>query len=169
MPTVGTTGVVALIPVAQPLLALAAEVDPEAVRPGVPAHASLLYPWLPIAEVTPATVDSLRERVAGHGPVEVELRSVVVRSGFVAIPVPGLDGLVAAVRAGWPTLLPYGGRFGEEPGTHVTVAMDGDPAAAERIAAVVKARLPVVQRVGEMHVVGLAETGWQVLAVAPLA
>ena len=51
MARTGTTAVLALVPDAEPLLRSAAEVDGAAVRPGVPAHAALLYPWLPADEV----------------------------------------------------------------------------------------------------------------------
>ncbi|GAA2294722.1 hypothetical protein OKJ48_32990 [Streptomyces kunmingensis] len=57
MPHLGTTAVLAVLPAAEPLLELAAAVDERVVRPGVPAHAALLYPWLPADRAGGAELD----------------------------------------------------------------------------------------------------------------
>ncbi|CAM5228206.1 hypothetical protein GCM10010329_47230 [Streptomyces spiroverticillatus] len=167
MPTPGTTAVLALLPDADPLLELAAEVDPRAVRPGVPAHATLLYPWLPADRIGAADLDRLRV-AAGTGRIPVLLKEVERAGGFVGVPVPELHARAAAVRAAFPEQVPYGGRFGLEPPVHVTVALDAEERAAAEIADRVTGRLPIRTEVTCVYVVALTDDGWRGLAELPL-
>lgn len=164
----GTTAVLALLPEAEPLLELAAAVDERAVRLGVPAHAALLYPWLPADQVGERELDRLRAALpAGRIPIRLD---AVERSGdFVGIPVPELKSAATAVRTAFPAQVPYGGRFGQDPPVHVTVAMNAAPGPAADIARRATALLPITTGIGALYVVALAPTGWRVLAELPLA
>ncbi|PPS90657.1 2'-5' RNA ligase family protein [Streptomyces sp. MH60] len=164
----GTTAVLALLPDAEPLLRLAAEVDGLVVRPGVPAHAALLYPWLPADEVEEAQLHRLRVALPA-GPVPIRLAAVERTGGFVGVPVPELSRAADAVRAAFPAQVPYGGRFGPRPPVHVTVALDAAPQAAADIARRTAAALPITTEVNTLHVVGLTRTGWQGIAELPLS
>ena len=168
VPTAGTTAVLAMVPVADELLDLAAAVDQRSVRPGIPAHAALLYPWLPVSAVTPDVVTRLTELVAGSGAVDLQLTSAAALGGFVGIEAAELTPLATKLRAEWPELLPYGGRFGASAPVHVTVAMGSAEGDAAEIAEQVRQRLPLVQPVSGVLVVGLDGDGWQVLATTPL-
>jgi hypothetical protein len=163
MPAVGSTAVLALVPEAEELLTAAAGVDPRVVRAGVPAHAALLYPWLPVDGIDAAQLDRLRAAVRG-APVRIRLAEVERNGGFVGIPVPELRALATAARLAFPEHTPYGGRFGQDPPVHVTVALDAEPGVAQRIAGLTRARLPVEAKVSALHVVGLTAGGWQPLA-----
>ncbi|MFG3250852.1 2'-5' RNA ligase family protein [Streptomyces sp. NPDC048187] len=167
MPRTGTTAVLALLPDAEPLLRSAAEVDGSAVRPGVPAHAALLYPWLPADEVGAPDLHRLRAALP-VGPVPVSLSEVERTGGFVGVPVPGLTPVADAVRSAFPAQVPYGGRFGPRPPVHVTVALEAAPHTAADIARRTAAALPITTRVTALHVVGLADAGWRSLAELPL-
>jgi hypothetical protein len=167
MARTGTTAVLALLPDAEPLLRLAAEVDRTVVRPGVPAHAALLYPWLAADEVGESELHRLRVSLP-VGPVPVGLAAVERTGGFVGVPVPELGRVADAVRTAFPAQVPYGGRFGPRPPVHVTVALDAAPQAAADIARRTAAALPIVTAVNTLHVVGLTRTGWQGLAELPL-
>lgn len=101
MPRTGTTAVLALLPDAEPLLRLAAAVDGSAVRPGVPAHAALLYPWLPSHEVEEPQLHRLRAALP-VGPVTIRLAAVERTGGFVGVPVPELGHVADAVRSAFP-------------------------------------------------------------------
>ncbi|MFJ8825251.1 2'-5' RNA ligase family protein [Streptomyces sp. NPDC102467] len=168
MTQLGTTAVLAVVPAAEPLLELAAEVDARVVRPGVPAHAALLYPWLPADQVGAPELDRLRAALP-PGRVPVRLEVVERDSGFVNIPVPELRALATAVRAAFPAQVPYGGRFGQDPAVHVTVALDADPGTAADIARRTAARLPISTEITALYAVALTPTGWQILADLPLA
>ncbi|MET7322751.1 2'-5' RNA ligase family protein [Streptomyces sp. NPDC005549] len=167
MARTGTTAVLALLPDAEPLLRLAAEVDGLVVRPGVPAHAALLYPWLPADEVEETQLHRLRVALPA-GPVPIRLATVERTGGFVGVPVPELSRVADAVRTAFPAQVPYGGRFGPRPPVHVTVALDAAPQAAADIARRTAAALPITTEVNTLHVVGLTRTGWQGLAELPL-
>jgi hypothetical protein len=158
-----------MVPVADGLLDLAAAVDPRCVRPGIPAHAALMYPWLPVSAVTPQVLTRLAQLVDGTGPTEVLLSSAATQAGgFVGIEAAELTPLASTLRAEWPDHGPYGGRFGSSPPVHVTVAMGAAPEDTARIAEQVGQRLPLVQPVRELCVVGLDGDGWRVLATTPL-
>ncbi|MFG2679708.1 2'-5' RNA ligase family protein [Streptomyces sp. NPDC048392] len=167
MVQVGTTAVLAVLPDAEPLLELAAGVDGRAVRPGVPAHAALLYPWLPADEIGEEELRRLRDALPA-GRVPVRLATVERAGGFVGVPVPGLDRLAEAVRSAFPAHVPYGGRFGPRPPVHLTVALDVAPEAAAEIACRTGAALPITTEVGMLHAVALTPTGWRGLAELPL-
>ncbi|MBO1330276.1 2'-5' RNA ligase family protein [Streptomyces sp. VRA16 Mangrove soil] len=164
----GTTAVVAVVPAAEPLLRRASEVDARVVRPGVPAHATLLYPWLPADRVGAPELDRLRHALPGD-PVRIRLAEVERQDGFVAVPVPELAATAHAVRRAFPDQPPYGGRFGPNPPVHLTVALNADPAVAAEVAREIAPRLPVTAEIATVHVVALGRSGWRVLAELPLA
>ncbi|MEV1025731.1 2'-5' RNA ligase family protein [Streptomyces sp. NPDC050264] len=168
MTRLGTTAVLAVLPDAEPLLELAAGVDARVVRPGVPAHAALLYPWLPADEVGEPELDRLRAALPA-GRIPIRLDTVEQAGGFVNIPVPELRAAAGAVRAAFPAQVPYGGRFGQDPPVHVSVALDADPGTAADIARRAAARLPITTEISALYVVALTPTGWQLLADLPLA
>ncbi|WP_367048362.1 2'-5' RNA ligase family protein [Streptomyces sp. Je 1-332] len=173
MPVSGTTAVLALLPDAEPLLELAAQVDALVVRPGVPAHATLLYPWLPADQIGPTELERLRAVLVRASPeagrILLRLAEVVPGHSFVSVPAPELCPLATAVRAAFPEQVPYGGRFGQDPPVHVTVALDAAaPSTAAEVARRVTGRLPISTEVSAVHVVALAPEGWQTLAELPL-
>ncbi|MFC8130770.1 2'-5' RNA ligase family protein [Streptomyces sp. NPDC057302] len=172
MPAPGTTAVLALLPDADPLLELAAQVDPGVVRPGVPAHATLLYPWLPADRIGARDLERLRAALVraapGGGHVPLRLTEVEQAGGFVGIPVPELHALATAVRTAFPEQVPYGGRFGQDPPVHVTLSLDATAPTAADIARRVTGRLPIRAEVSAVHVVALTPDGWHGLAELPL-
>ncbi|MFD4262879.1 hypothetical protein ACFWR9_36025 [Streptomyces sp. NPDC058534] len=167
MTQVGTTAVLAVLPDAEPLLESAARVDPRAVRPGVPAHAALLYPWLAVDEVGEPELRRLRGALPA-GRIPIQFAAVERIGGFVGVPVPEMCGVATAVRTAFPAQAPYGGRFGADPPVHVTVALDAEPEAAAAITARTAGRLPILTGIDALHVVALTPTGWQALAELPL-
>ncbi|MGW7080406.1 2'-5' RNA ligase family protein [Streptomyces sp. NPDC054866] len=172
MPVHGTTAVLALLPDAEPLLELAAQVDARVVRPGVPAHATLLYPWLPAEAIGATELERLRTALVRATPevgrISLRLAEVERAGTFVGVPAPELRSLATAVRTAFPEQVPYGGRFGQEPPVHVTVALDAAAHTAADIARRVTGRLPISTEVSAVHVVALTPDGWQALAEMPL-
>ncbi|MER6198530.1 2'-5' RNA ligase family protein [Streptomyces sp. NPDC001586] len=169
MPEIGTTAVVIALPDAAPLLDAAWRIDPALVRRGVPAHVSLLYPFVPESALTGEDEKGVRSLAAGFPAAELVLGELVAESGFVAVAVPELQPLVDAFRAQWPEVRPYGGRFGTRPAAHVTVAMGADdPTASARVRAAVGSLLPLRARAAAVQVVVLTEEGWRPRFTAPL-
>ncbi|WP_411110530.1 2'-5' RNA ligase family protein [Streptomyces sp. c-19] len=169
MPEPGTTALVIALPDADPLLEAAWRIDPALVRRGVPAHVSLLYPFVPESALTDQDEKGVRSLVARFPAADLRLDEVVTASGFVAVTVPGLQPIVDAFRDQWPGLRPYGGRFGARPAAHVTVAMGADtPAAAAHVRAAIGSLLPLDTRAAAVQLVVLTENGWQPRFTVPL-
>lgn len=169
MPDPGTTAVVTVLPDAAPLLDAASGIDPALVRRGVPAHVSLLYPFVPASALTGQDEKDVRSLAASFPAADLLLEEVVTAAGFVAVTVPGLQATVDAFRAQWPGTRPYGGRFGARPAAHVTIAMGADdPTTAARVRAAIDNLLPLRARAAAVQLVVLTEEGWQSRFTVPL-
>ncbi|MFE3763621.1 2'-5' RNA ligase family protein [Streptomyces sp. NPDC059104] len=169
VPEPGTTAVVIVLPDAAPLLDAAWRVDPALVRPGVPAHVSLLYPFVPEPELTGRDEKGVRSLAAGFPAADLLLEEVVTASGFIAVTVAELQPVVDAFHAQWPGLRPYGGRFGARPAAHVTVAMGADdPTTAGLVRAAVGGLLPLRTRAAAVQLLALTEEGWRPRLTVPL-
>jgi hypothetical protein len=167
VPEPGTTALVILLPAAEPVLAAARRTAPGLVRPGLPAHVTALYPFLPAHELTDEVFDAVRNLAAAVRPVDVRLAELVVAPGFSAVVTPSLQPIADAVCAHWPGVVPYGGRFGPTPAAHLTVAMGGAEADHERVAGEVRPLLPLDARAEELHLVALDDHGWETRLTAP--
>jgi hypothetical protein len=167
VPEPGTTALVILLPAAEPALAAARRVDPALVRPGLVAHVTALYPFLPDASLTDSVLAGVRSLAAGFSPTEVRLTELSVAPGFAALPAPALQPITDAVRGRWPDVVPYGGRFGSRPPAHVTVAMGGDEETLTRVGAEVRPLLPLTGRAESVQVVALTGRGWELRLEAP--
>ncbi|GHF68885.1 hypothetical protein FHX82_003511 [Amycolatopsis bartoniae] len=131
---------------------------PSLVR-ALPAHVSLLYPGPPpeaVAEVT---------RLTSALPPVVTCEEILTgEDGFVGLAVPELDPVLARLRDAFPRATPYGGRYGEAPAAHVTLALG---ARADEITALVRDLLPVRSEVvGPLFVENTA-TGWRPVSAPP--
>ncbi|WP_163507290.1 2'-5' RNA ligase family protein [Fodinicola acaciae] len=153
-----TTALVLTLPGAEPLMEAARRVRPELVRPGLPAHVTVLYPFLPAADLTglPSVV-----------PPAV-LADAVVIGAMAAVPVPALQPYVDALRARWPEILPYDGRFGANPPAHLTLAMGSDPVELAVVADAVRPLLPMRTRADAVHLVEATGSGWRIRTTVPL-
>jgi hypothetical protein len=124
------------------------ELYPERVVEHIPLSLTLLYPWIPAADVTEADVEELRSFFAGRRPFEFELTRVDEFPGIVAYAVPEPDdelhALMRALWAKYPQCPPYG-REGSEPPPHATLGRyEGPtPITLEQARARVEPLLPV--------------------------
>lgn len=135
----------------------------------MPAHVSLLYPFVPESALSGQDEEGVRSLAASFPAVDLLLQEVVTASGFIGVTVPQLQPLVNAFRAHWPGSRPYGGRFGARPAAHVTVAMGADhPTTAARVSAAIGSLLPLRTRAAAVHLVVLTGEGWQPRFTAPL-
>lgn len=162
MPEPGRTGLVLPVPAADPLLGSVAANHPGAVRGGVPAHVSLLYPFVPDGSCDEQVGAALREVFADTAPFEIAFDACARHEDFVYLrpePAGPLDALIGEVRRRWPELVPYEGRYDVlEP--HVTVAMRTPVETAEVIRELAAGWLPVRDRLAEAWLVAF-DGGWQ--------
>lgn len=143
------------VPAADALLASVKARHSRTVREGVPAHVSLLYPFVAAGELDERVVSALGELFVEQVPMSVEFAERYRHSGFVALrpdPIEGLKELTNKVRFRWPEVMPYGGIYGDvEP--HLTVAMCHSDGVAMTIGHEVAAELPISTELREAWLV----------------
>jgi 2'-5' RNA ligase len=168
------TAVLALVPEVEPVVGEhRRRLDPTTAA-GVPAHVTVLYPFVPPGKVTTATVAALRDAVAPVAPFPctfAETRWFGEDLLWLApSAVAAFDELTSRVRRAFPDQVPYGGEH--EPVPHLTVGY-GSHAPVEALRAAelaVRARLPVRAWVDRLHLLSGArvEDSWRVVAELPL-
>lgn len=169
MPQDGWTALTAPAPAIDPVLARIEAEHPGVTRPGIPAHFTFLYPFLPLTEVGPDTIDWLTALSSRHAGITLELAEVRVEPGFVYLDSPLLRPLTDEIRAHWPTLVPYLGRFGPDPVAHLSLAIDvAGPDETRKIAALAASLLPKRVRVDKLWLAGHENGAWRTLGTFPL-
>ena len=159
----GRTGVIIPVPSADPLLTTLGQRHPGAVREGVPAHVSVLYPFVPAEELDADVERVLADIGQVTSSTEVTFEQCRRVGNFVySPPDPPADvnRLIAAVRGHWPDVLPYGGAV-EDVGPHLTIAMRTTEQTAAAIEGEVAEELPIAAQLREMWLVVFAD-GWRV-------
>jgi 2'-5' RNA ligase len=134
---------------------------------GVPAHVTVLYPFLPLAQVTAAVLRRLREICAAEPAFEVGFARFGRFPGGVLWlepePAEPFRRLTYAVWQAWPQAPPYGGLYdGVVP--HLTVAEHDDEALLDEIEAQVERALPITMPVTGVQLLAIHETTWSARA-----
>jgi 2'-5' RNA ligase len=147
------TALVLLIPEAEPVVGgWRARYDP-AAGAGVPAHVTLLYPFLTADQLTSEVLDDLRQYFAEEPPLSLEFSGICAFPNALYLapePQGKVDAMIARLLARYPQVEPYGGAF-EAVVPHLTVAQ---PSSVRELRAVVEAfchdsnrQLPIRARV----------------------
>jgi 2'-5' RNA ligase len=140
---------------------------------GVPAHVTVIYPFLPPDRLGPDELRRLRDAVRSVPRFDVSFAEVRWFADTVVWlaphPAEGFRALIDAVWSAFPECPPYGGAFGT-PVPHLTI---GDDAALDTLSAAgdaVSRRLPVTAAVQAAHLFqGSAAPGaWRSVAELPL-
>lgn len=167
------SALVVRVPQAEPVVGnLRSLYDPAATW-GVPAHITVLYPWLPPADIDSASVAEVASLAAEFAAFDFRLDAVDqfdTRVLYVAPnPAEPFQELTAAVARRWPDHPPYGGVH-DEVIPHLTVAHTGRGASFDAIRARIKADLPVYSRAEEIDLmVGSYQPGsWHTVYTFPL-
>ena len=172
MPT-GQTAVILPVPEAEPLVQTwRARFDKHAAQ-GVPAHITLLSPYLPVAAARRALPRALG--LLGHRAPRFTLRGLVRWPGLaVLVPEPqAWFLLLARALSVDQALLPYQGRYGAQVRPHLTVAYGAELPALTRarfdaIAADLEPRLPLRCEGRAVHLLVRDGTRWALDTVLPL-
>ena len=155
-----------------------ARLDPSA-RDGVPAHLTVLYPFLPPASVDGAVLASLRRLFAGFPAFDVTVDRVKWFGEEVVWLAPRDDrpfrALTGAAFAAFPGCPPYGGGYADVI-PHLTIGDGGDLAQMRSAAEAVRRHLPVEARVTEVTLMAGPAPGnlaippgqWRTLTAFPL-
>lgn len=141
---------------------------------GVPAHVTILFPFLPIGRLEPAVRADLAAIVSTHGSFDVRFARVERFPGVVYLapePSAPFTRLTVAVVARYPDFPPYGGAF-DTVIPHLTIA-ESDDGPFDEIAEHARATLPFEHRVSALELIveggdGRWRTRWRVpLGVRP--
>ena len=169
----GQTGVVVPVPDAEPLVSAWRERFDRSAPLGVPAHVTVLYPFLPREQVDEAVLADLAAICRRVGPVEVTFR----RTGWfeeadvlwlAPEPAAPFVALTEAIAARWPEAQPYGGVH-REVIPHLTVAEAAPPLEVERMQDDLAAALPLRTVVDHAWLYGFDGQAWSPVRGLPLS
>ena len=173
----GDSALLVPIPEAEPIVAeLRLEHDAIAAR-GVPAHVTVLFPFVPRALIRPSVHARLRDLFASVPRFEYRFIHVGRFAGTTVFlapePASAFTFLTDAVAARWPEHPPYGGAFADVI-PHLTVGDRLADGVADRLAGEVRESLdtrgPVAGQASEVWLMteGMGES-WSVTERYPLA
>ncbi|MFD3548770.1 2'-5' RNA ligase family protein [Streptomyces sp. NPDC058655] len=167
----GQTGLIVQVPEAEPAVrAWRERVDPSA-QDGVPAHVTVLFPFLDASRVDEGVVAALAEVLGGHRAFDLRFeRCGRLPDVLYLVPEPDapLRRLTEAVAARWPEAPPYEGRFTEVI-PHLTIAQGQEDEVTREIEAGVLDLLPLTSRVSSVRLMAYDGTAWRDRATFPLA
>ena len=158
------------VPEAEPLVGeWRRRFDPSALL-GIPAHITVVYPFVPVEDVDAGVQAALRGLFAEVAPCRFELRAPA-RFPSVLYLKPEPDGALRAIIEGvvgrFPEHPPYGGVF-EDVEPHLTVAQSEDEDLLARIGSELPRGLPVGVRVTEAQLMTEHHDGlWRVADTFP--
>ncbi len=142
---VGQTVLIATVPEVEPLVRSWREQFDPAAAGGVPAHVTILAPFLDRSAIDASAVAELQQIFSRHRSFSVEFQECRRFAGVLYLaPVPDshFRALTEAVAARWPEAPPYGGQF-EDVVPHLTVALGQEPMVFDRIEAALSRGLPI--------------------------
>jgi len=164
-----------LVPEAERLVAPFRErYDPSAAS-GMPAHITLLYPFMPPADIDPTVVGKLAECLGEFAVFDFSLTAIGYFDPgvlYLALqPDEPFRRMTLAVWAGWPQCPPYGGRYAEII-PHLTVAEVADAQLCDQIARdfarAADGKLPVRARATTATLLDKRRGRWRIHTEIPL-
>jgi 2'-5' RNA ligase len=168
------TAIVVAIPELAPVIDVIRCVHTTAGADGIPAHVTLLYPFLDSDLVTPALVERAAAAIDRFAPFDVSLADFRYFDGSPSIlylapaPAQPFVEMTAALAAAFPEYPPYGGVHSEVI-PHVTVA-EGDREQLRAFERELAPGLPIDARVDEARLFQRdAADRWQPRERLPLA
>jgi 2'-5' RNA ligase len=141
---------------------------------GVPAHVTVLYPFLPPSGVDEEVRAALAEVFVTVPRFDVTFAEVAWFGESVVWLAPRPDrpfrDLTAAVVRRFPETPPYEGAFGDDVVPHLTIGHDASPDVLGQAGDAVAAHLPINASVGAVRLIAgsPARDSWRTLAEFPL-
>jgi len=158
----GQTALVVPVPEAEPAVRAWRERYDPAARAGVPAHVTVLFPFLHASLVDDGTCAALDEIFGRHRSFDVRFEECGRFPGLLYLaPVPETPfrRLTESVVDRWPEAPPYGGKYEAHP--HLTVAQGQDEAVLDELEATLRPSLPIAARVPTVDLVVHTGAEWQ--------
>jgi 2'-5' RNA ligase len=155
------------------LLATVAEAEPlvehwrqrfdASAAAGIPAHMTVLFPFLDVDLISAAVIDDLATLIAGHGPFTVRFEGCGRFPDVLYLaPAPGqpLRALTESIAGRWPEAPPYGGQFADVI-PHLTVAHEQPPEVLDGVEAALAGRLPVTATISTVSLFVTDGRSWR--------
>lgn len=159
----GQTGLIVRIPEAEPAVrGWREQLDPSA-QAGVPAHVTVLFPFLDESRIDALVHSALAEVLGSRPAFDLRFERCGRFPGVLClVPEPDtqLRQLTQAIADRWPEAPPYGGRF-DEIVPHLTIAQGQEDTVLEEIEADLAARLPFTSRISSVELIVHDGTKWQ--------
>jgi 2'-5' RNA ligase len=166
----GSTALLAVVPEAEPALHAFRERYDASAAAGVPAHVTILVPFLDESRVDDAVHDALAGIIGGFGAFDVAFGGFGRFPDVLYLrpePEEPFRALTAAIALRFPETPPYGGVFADVI-PHLTVA-HGQPAELlDDVAALLAPDLPIVARVSAVQLLVCDGHRWTASAAYPL-
>ena len=164
---VGETALVVVVEAVEPAVGRWRARYDRSAGAGVPPHVTVLYPFLPLAEVTDGVLRHLGEIFAAEPAFRLTFTQVRRFAADVLWLAPEPAGpfrrLTHAVWRAWPHRPPYGGAHAEVT-PHLTIAERADGDVFDEIAADVDHALPCVTRVTHGQLLAMGDDAWSTRA-----
>ncbi len=137
----------------------------DAAVSGVPAHVTLLVPWVAPGELTAADLDAVAQLANSWQPFTVSFRDFGVFENpdgpdvYWLAPEPSDEflALIDDVLTCWPDYPPYEGAHGNDVTPHLTVSSTAAAIEVEEMLAVVRDLLPITARADQISVLEVAD------------
>jgi 2'-5' RNA ligase len=150
------------VPGAEPLVSRWRDrLDPYAAA-GVPAHVTVLAPFLDSGQIGAAELVALRSLFASRPAFDAVFPRCARFPGVLYLapePAGPFRALTEAVSARWPQAQPYGGRFPEVV-PHLTVAYSEDQDVLDRVEAALAGCLPARARIASAQLLANDRGRW---------
>ncbi|GAA3831616.1 2'-5' RNA ligase family protein [Streptomyces chiangmaiensis] len=167
----GQSGLIVRVPEAEPLVrAWRNRLDPSA-RAGVPAHVTVLFPFLDASRIDEGVCAAIGEVLGRHESFEARFDHCGRFPGVLYLapePDTGFRRLTEAIVERWPESPPFSGQF-DDVVPHLTVAQGQDEAVLEKAEADLLTGHPVVTQVSAVDLLVHDGTRWRQRASFPLA
>jgi hypothetical protein len=176
-PTWGDTALVVLVPESEPVVSDLRLVHDPVAEDGVPAHVTVLFPFIPAEQLTDARHEAIAA-LFGQIPAFDYRFDEVRRFGDAVVwlapqPAAAFDALLRMAAERWPEHPPYGGTI-KDVIPHLTVGDRLEPGMAEQVEAAARAELdrhgPITGRAASVALLlADADDQWSVARRYPLA
>ncbi|MFF3215072.1 2'-5' RNA ligase family protein [Streptomyces sp. NPDC002886] len=161
----GRTALIVRMPEAEPVVRDWQErIDPATrAGAGVPAHVSVLYPFLQEHLIDASILAGIAAALSPHHAFDLRFERTGRFPGMLYLapePDAPLRRLTRAITGRWPDVRPYGGRY-PDPVPHLTVAQRAPEADLDAAEADLNGRLPLTARARAVDLVAYDGTAWR--------
>ncbi|MER5712754.1 2'-5' RNA ligase family protein [Streptomyces sp. NPDC053253] len=157
------TGLIVRIPEAEPYVRGWRErLDPSA-QAGVPAHVTVLFPFLDESRIDALVHSALADVLGSHQAFDLQFERCGRLPGVLyLVPEPDTQvrQLTEAIADRWPEAPPYGGRFTEII-PHLTIAQSQEAATLEEVESDLAGKFPFTSHVASVELIVHDGVKWQ--------